>query len=225
MLSHATRREHGCVVPRFDVVGQRTDGDKRYPRATRSVAVRRGSKLDRNPKRQACGAFVRPRVSPEDRHAEFNSHSGTRASRIFTVTAGCSAVFSAIARQPARREERHRGAGRSGSIQEVCPLNDIHLEKGMHASTVTFGRTRTETASCTTKRARRLRLAASTVRLDPRAGDVVTSGFAAGASIKAASSKKAADEISPASFRDPEGGRTFLFQRIRNDTKRKTRRA
>ncbi|HEV2905024.1 MAG TPA: hypothetical protein VGW32_08260, partial [Pyrinomonadaceae bacterium] len=54
---------------------------------------------------------------------------------------------------------------------------------------------------------------------------LVTSGFAAGASVKDGKFEEGRGRnLATLRFRDPEGGRTFLFQRIRNDTKRKDER-
>ena len=108
-------------------------------------------------------------------------------------------------------------------FKKAVHLNDIHLEKGMHCVDCHFRQDSHGNGILYNEPRAAIEIGCidchGTIR---ERATLVTSGFAAGASIKDGKFEEGKGRnLATIRFRDPEGGRVLLFQRIRTDAKRK----
>jgi len=108
-------------------------------------------------------------------------------------------------------------------FKKAVHLNDIHLEKGMHCVDCHFRQDAHGNGILYNEPRAAIEIGCvdchGTIR---ERATLLTSGFAAGFGMKGARfDQSKGRDLSRIRFRDPNGDRLFLFQRIRNDTKKK----
>jgi hypothetical protein len=108
-------------------------------------------------------------------------------------------------------------------FKKAVHLNDIHLEKGMHCVDCHFRQDAHGNGLLYNEPRAAIEINCTdchgTIR---ERATLVTSGFAAGASIKDGKIDEGKGRnLATIRFRDTDGGRVLLFQRIRSDTKKK----
>ncbi|HYR77641.1 MAG TPA: hypothetical protein VEM96_17630 [Pyrinomonadaceae bacterium] len=204
-----------------------TDGDKMYPATQHSPSQEEEQrKLNRNPEAASLrGLWSEPEFLDQTGTAEFNS----RLKRTqFADSHGHGWIF----RQVFKRDREGNLLDAKNAIvspedpdrfKKAVHLNDIHLEKGMHCVDCHFRQDAHGNGILYNEPRAAIEIGCidchGTIR---ERATLVTSGFAAGFGIKDAKFEQGKGRnLATTRFRDPDGGRVFLFQRIRSDTKRK----
>ncbi|MFY9620330.1 MAG: hypothetical protein WAQ99_11025 [Pyrinomonadaceae bacterium] len=204
-----------------------TDGDKMYPAEQHDPSQsEEDRKLDRNPEAASLrGLWSDPEFLQKTGTPEFNSQlKNTR----FADFHGHGWMF----RQVFKRDREGNLLDANNSIvtpndpdrfKKAVHLNDIHLEKGMHCIDCHFREDSHGNGILYNEPRAAIQISCidchGTIR---ERATLVASGFAAGAGVK---DGKFTDgpkrNLATIRFRDPDGGRMFLFERMRNDRKRK----
>jgi hypothetical protein len=204
-----------------------TDGDKMYPAEQHDPSqAEEDRKLARNPEAASLrGLWSEPEFLQKTGTPEFNAQlKNTR----FADFHGHGWMF----RQVFKRDREGNLLDTNNSIvspddpdrfKKAVHLNDIHLEKGMHCIDCHFRQDSHGNGILYNEPRAAIEISCidchGTIR---ERATLLTSGVAAGASVKDGKFEEGRGRnLATLRFRDPEGGRMFLFQRIRNDTKRK----
>ncbi len=108
-------------------------------------------------------------------------------------------------------------------FKKTVHLNDIHLEKGMHCVDCHFRQDAHGNGILYNEPRAAIEIGCidchGTIR---ERASLVSAGFAAGVAVKDGKIDEGKGRnLATIRFRDPEGGRIFLFQRIRSDTRKK----
>ena len=204
-----------------------TDGDKMYPATQHNPSQdEEQRKLNRNPEAASLrGLWSDPDFLAQTGTPEFNSRlERTR----FADSHGHGWIFRQVFK---RDREGNLLDARNAIVSPEDPdrfkkavhLNDIHLEKGMHCVDCHFRQDAHGNGILYNEPRAAIEIGCidchGTIR---ERATLVTSGFAAGFGIKDAKFEQGKGRnLATTRFRDPEGGRVFLFQRIRSDTRRK----
>ena len=204
-----------------------TDGDQMYPGRQRNPSAEEEQrKLNRNPEASSLrGLWSEPEFLNQTGTPEFNS----RLKRTqFADTHGHGWMF----RQVFKRDRKGNLLDAGNAVvspddpdrfKKSVHLNDIHLEKGMHCIDCHFRQDAHGNGVLYNEPRAAIEIGCidchGTIR---ERATLVTSGFAAGFGVKDGKFEEGKGRnLATTRFRDPEGGRMFLFQRIRNDSKRK----
>jgi hypothetical protein len=204
-----------------------TEGDRMYPATQHNPSQdEEQKKLDRNPEAASLrGLWSDPDFLERTGTAEFNS----RLKRTqFADSHGHGWIF----RQVFKRDREGNLLDAKNAIvspedpdrfKKAVHLNDIHLEKGMHCVDCHFRQDAHGNGIIYNEPRAAVEIGCidchGTIR---ERASLVTSGFAAGFGIKDAKFEQGKGRnLATTRFRDPDGGRMFLFQRIRTEMKRK----
>jgi hypothetical protein len=143
--------------------------------------------------------------------------------------AGCSGKSSSVIEKGicSTRRTTSSPSDDPDRFKKAVHLDDIHLEKGMHCVDCHFRQDAHGNGILYNEPRAAIEIGCidchGTIR---ERAKLVTSGFAAGTSIK---DGKIVDgqgrNLATLRFRTPDGGRVLLFQKINSDTKKKTRTA
>src|SRR6185503_14557395 len=108
-------------------------------------------------------------------------------------------------------------------LKKAVHLNDIHLEKGMHCVDCHFRQDSHGNGILYNEPRAAIEIGCIDCHGTIRApATLLSSGFAAGVAVKDGKVEEGKGRnLATIRFRDPEGGRLLLFQRIRSDTKKK----
>ena len=204
-----------------------TDGDKMYPARQHDPSQKEeDEKLNRNPEGSSLrGLWSEPEFLNQTGTAAFNS-SLKRTQ--FADSHGHGWIF----RQVFKRDREGNLLDAANAIvspddpdrfKKAVHLNDIHLEKGMHCVDCHFRQDTHGNGVLYNEPRAAIEIGCIDCHGTIRArAALVTSGFAAGFGVKDGKFEEGKGRnLATIRFRDPEGGRTFLFQRIRSDSKRK----
>jgi hypothetical protein len=204
-----------------------TDGDKMYPVRQHDPSQKEeDEKLNRNPEGSSLrGLWSEPEFLNQTGTAEFNS-SLKRTQ--FADSHGHGWIF----RQVFKRDREGNLLDAANAIvspddpdrfKKAVHLNDIHLEKGMHCVDCHFRQDTHGNGVLYNEPRAAIEIGCIDCHGTIRArAALVTSGFAAGFGVKDGKFEEGKGRnLATIRFRDPDGGRTFLFQRIRSDSKRK----
>lgn len=204
-----------------------TDGDKMYPATQHNPSQdEEQRKLNRNPEAASLrGLWSEPEFLDQTGTPEFNS----RLKRTqFADSHGHGWIF----RQVFKRDREGTLLDAKNAMvspddpdrfKKAVHLNDIHLEKGMHCVDCHFRQDAHGNGVIYNEPRAAIEIGCidchGTVR---ERATLVTSGFAAGFGVKDSKFEQGKGRnLATIRFRDSDGGRVFLFQRIRADTKRK----
>jgi len=204
-----------------------TDGDKMYPAAQHDPSqAEEQRKLNRNPEAASLrGLWSEPDFLNKTGTTEFNSQLKRTQ---FADFHGHGWLF----RQVFKRDREGNLLDAKNTIvspddpdrfKKAVHLNDIHLEKGMHCVDCHFRQDSHGNGILYNEPRAAIEISCidchGTVR---ERATLLASGFAAGTGVK---DGKFTDgpkrNLATIRFRDPEGGRVLLFQRIRSDAKKK----
>jgi hypothetical protein len=204
-----------------------TDGDRMYPAEQHDPSqTEEQIKLNRNPEAASLrGLWSEREFLDQTGTPEFNSQLKRTQ---FADFHGHGWIF----RQVFKRDREGNLLDATDAIvspddpdrfKKAVHLNDIHLEKGMHCVDCHFRQDSHGNGILYNEPRAAIEIGCidchGTIR---EQATLVTSGFAAGASIKDGKFEEGKGRnLATIRFRDPEGGRVLLFQRIRTDTKRK----
>jgi hypothetical protein len=204
-----------------------SDGDKMYPPEQHNPSpAEEQRKLDSNPEAASLrGLWSEPNFLNKTGTPEFNNLLKRTQLADFH---GHGWVF----RQVFKRDREgnmldERGlvvsANDPDKFRKAVHLNDIHLEKGMHCVDCHFRQDSHGNGILYNEPRAAIEIGCidchGTIR---ERATLLTSGFAAGLSVKDGKFDEGKGrDLTRIRFRDPDGGRVFLFQRLRNDTKRK----
>jgi hypothetical protein len=204
-----------------------SDGDKMYPREQHNPSqAEEQEKLDRNPEAATLrGLWSEPDFLSRTGTPEFNNQLKRNQ---FADFHGHGWVF----RQVFKRDREGNMLDAKNAIvspddpdkfKKAVHLNDIHLEKGMHCVDCHFRQDSHGNGILYNEPRAAIEIGCidchGTIR--ERAA-LVTSGFAAGFGVRDGKFDEGKGrDLTRIRFRDPDGGRLFLFQRLRSDTKRK----
>jgi hypothetical protein len=204
-----------------------TDGDKMYPAEQRDPSQsEEDRKLERNPEAASLrGLWSDPEFLQKTGTAEFNSQLKRTQ---FADFHGHGWMF----RQVFKRDREGNLLDAKNNVvspddpdrfKKSVHLNDIHLEKGMHCVDCHFRQDSHGNGILYNEPRAAIEIGCIDCHGTIRArATLVSSGFAAGTSIK---DGKITDgngrNLATLRFRDPEGARVLLFQRMRSDTKKK----
>jgi hypothetical protein len=204
-----------------------TDGDKMYPATQHDPSqAEEQQKLNRNPEAASLrGLWSEP---------EFLSKTGTEGfnSQLKRTQFADSHGHGWIFRQVFKRDREGNLLDAKNAIvspddpdrfKKAVHLNDIHLEKGMHCVDCHFRQDAHGNGVLYNEPRAAIEVGCidchGTIR---ERATLLTSGFAAGFGVKDGKFEEGKGRnLATLRFRDPDGGRVFLFQRIRNDAKRK----
>jgi hypothetical protein len=204
-----------------------TDGDQMYPGPQQNPSAEEEQrKLNRNPEASSLrGLWSEPEFLNQTGTPEFNR----RLKRTqFADTHGHGWMF----RQVFKRDRKGNLLDAGNAVvspddpdrfKKSVHLNDIHLEKGMHCVDCHFRQDAHGNGVLYNEPRAAIEIGCidchGTIR---ERATLVTSGFAAGFGVKDGKFEEGKGRnLATTRFRDPDGGRVFLFQRIRNDSKRK----
>jgi hypothetical protein len=204
-----------------------TDGDKMYPAEQHDPSQsEEARKLNNNPEAASLrGLWSDPDFLNKSGTAEFNSQLKRTQ---FADFHGHGWMF----RQIFKRDREGNLLDEKNDIvspndpdrfKKAVHLNDIHLEKGMHCVDCHFRQDAHGNGILYNEPRAAIEIGCidchGTIR---ERATLVTSGFASGVAVK---DEKIVDgpgrNLATIRFRDPEGGRVLLFQRIRADQKKK----
>jgi hypothetical protein len=204
-----------------------SDGDKMYPPEQHNPSpAEEQRKLDSNPEAASLrGRWSEPDFLNKTGTPEFNNQLKRTQ---FADFHGHGWMF----RQVFKRDHQgnlldDRGlvvsANDPDKFRKAVHLNDIHLEKGMHCVDCHFRQDSHGNGILYNEPRAAIEIGCidchGTIR---ERATLLTSGFAAGISVKDGKFEEGKGRnLATIRFRDPDGGRLFLFQRLRNDTKRK----
>ncbi len=204
-----------------------TDGDKMYPPQQHDPSPEEEArKLNHNPEAASLrGLWSAPDFLNKTGTAEFNSQLKRTQ---FADFHGHGWLF----RQIFKRDRQGNLLDAKNDIvspddpdrfKKAVHLNDIHLEKGMHCVDCHFRQDAHGNGILYNEPRAAIEIGCidchGTIR---ERATLVTSGFASGVAVK---DEKITDgprrNLATIRFRDPDGGRVLLFQRIRADQKKK----
>src|SRR6266478_203655 len=204
-----------------------TDGDKMYPARQHDVSqAEEQKKLNSNPEGSSLrGLWSEPDFLQKIGTAEFNNQLKQTQ---FADFHGHGWIF----RQVFKRDREGNLLDAKNSIvapddpdrfKKAVHLNDIHLEKGMQCVDCHFRQDAHGNGILYNEPRAAIEIGCidchGTIR--DRA-TLITSGFAAGTSVKDGKFAEGPKRnLATIRFRTPEGGRQFLFQPIKTDSKRK----
>ncbi|HEV8588100.1 MAG TPA: hypothetical protein VGQ72_04445 [Pyrinomonadaceae bacterium] len=204
-----------------------SDGDKMYPAQQHDPSQsEQDRKLDSNPEAASLrGLWSEPEFLQKTGAPEFNSQLKNTQ---FADFHGHGWMF----RQVFKRDREGNLLDAKNTIvssddpdrfKKAVHLNDIHLEKGMHCVDCHFRQDAHGNGILYNEPRAAIEIGCidchGTIR---ERATLLTSGFASGVSVK---DGKIVDgngrNLATIRFRDTDGGRVLLFQRIRSDTKKK----
>ena len=204
-----------------------TDGDRMYPARQHNPSPHEEQrKLNRNPEASSLrGLWSEPDFLDQSGTSEFNRQLKRTQ---FADSHGHGWIF----RQVFKRDREGNLLDARNAIvlpddpdrfKKAVHLNDIHLEKGMHCVDCHFRQDAHGNGILYNEPRAAIEIGCidchGTIR---ERATLVTSGFAAGFGVKDGKFEEGKGRnLATTRFRDPAGSRLFLFQRIRNDTKRK----
>jgi len=204
-----------------------SDGDKMYPAQQRNLSQSdEQQKLNRNPEASSLrGLWSEPDFLNQTGTPEFNSQLKRTQ---FADFHGHGWMF----RQVFKRDREGNLLDAKNAIvapddpdkfKKSVHLNDIHLEKGMQCVDCHFRQDAHGNGILYNEPRAAIEIGCidchGTIR---ERATLVTSGFAAGMSVKDGKFDQGKGRpLINIRFHDPNGDRLFLFQRIRNDTKKK----
>ncbi|HYW71527.1 MAG TPA: hypothetical protein VE961_10850, partial [Pyrinomonadaceae bacterium] len=204
-----------------------SDGDKMYPAAQHDPSqTEEQQQLNNNPEAASLrGLWSQPDFLNRTGTPEFNSQLKQTQ---FADFHGHGWLF----RQVFKRDREGNLLDAKNAIvapddpdrfKKTVHLNDIHLEKGMHCVDCHFRQDAHGNGILYNEPRAAIEIGCidchGTIR---ERASLVSSGFAAGAGVKDGKLEEGKGRnLATIRFRDPEGGRLFLFQRIRSDTKKK----
>jgi len=204
-----------------------SDGDKMYPAQQHDPAQSEEQrKLSNNPEAASLrGLWSEPDFLNQTGTADFNSQ--LRRSQ-FADFHGHGWMF----RQVFKRDREGNMLDAKNAIvspddpdrfKKAVHLNDIHLEKGMHCVDCHFRQDAHGNGILYNEPRAAIEIGCidchGTIR---ERASLVSSGFAAGAAVKEGKIEEGKGRnLATIRFRDPDGGRLLLFQRLRSDTKKK----
>ena len=204
-----------------------TDGDKMYPAQQHDPSqAEEQTKLNNNPEAASLrGLWSDREFLDKTGTPEFNSQ--LKRSQ-FADFHGHGWIF----RQVFKRDREGNLLDAKNAIvspddpdrfKKAVHLNDIHLEKGMHCVDCHFRQDAHGNGLLYNEPRAAIEINCvdchGTIR---ERATLVTSGFAAGAGIKEGKIDEGKGRnLATIRFRDPEGGRVLLFQRLRSDTKKR----
>jgi hypothetical protein len=204
-----------------------TDGDKMYPAKQHDPSqTEEQKKLNSNPEGSSLrGLWSEANFLQKTGTAEFNSQLKRTQ---FADFHGHGWIF----RQVFKRDREGNLLDAKNSIvspddpdrfKKAVHLNDIHLEKGMQCVDCHFRQDSHGNGILYNEPRAAIEIGCidchGTIR---ERATLVTSGFAAGTSVKDGKFAEGPKRnLATIRFRTPEGGRQFLFQPIKTDTKRK----
>ena len=204
-----------------------TDGDKMYPPIQHNPSqAEEQTKLNRNPEASSLrglwsdAGFLNKTGTPE-----FNNQLKRTQ---FADSHGHGWIF----RQVFKRDREGNLLDAKNAVvspddpdrfKKAVHLNDIHLEKGMHCVDCHFRQDAHGNGVLYNEPRAAIEIGCidchGTIR---ERATLLTSGLAAGFGVKDGKFEAGKGRnLAGIRFRDPEGGRVFLFQRIRSDAKRK----
>lgn len=204
-----------------------TDGDKMYPAQQHNPSQsEEQQKLNRNPEGSSLrGLWSDPDFLRQTGTAEFNNQLKRTQ---FADSHGHGWIF----RQVFKRDREGNLLDAKNAIvapddpdrfKKAVHLNDIHLEQGMQCVDCHFRQDSHGNGILYNEPRAAIEIGCidchGTIR---ERSTLITSGFAAGFAIKDGKFEEGKGRnLAAIRFRDPDGGRVFLFQRIRADSKRK----
>jgi len=204
-----------------------TDGDKMYPARQHDPSPSEEQrKLNSNPEAASLrGLWSEPDFLNKTGTPEFNAQLKRTQ---FADFHGHGWIF----RQVFKRDREGNLLDAKNAVvspddpdrfKKAIHLNDIHLEKGMHCVDCHFRQDAHGNGVLYNEPRAAIEISCidchGTIR---ERATLLTSGFAAGTSARDGKFDQVKGrELSRIRFRDPNGDRLFLFQRIRNDTKKK----
>jgi hypothetical protein len=204
-----------------------SDGEKMYPaQQNEPSASEEQRKLNNNPEAASLrGLWSEPNFMNRTGTPEFNSQLKRTQ---FADAHGHGWLFRQVFK---RDREGNLLDARSAIVSPDDPdrfkkavhLNDIHLEKGMHCVDCHFRQDAHGNGLLYNEPRAAIEIGCidchGTIR---ERASLVSSGFAAGVGLKDGKIEEGKGRnLATIRFRDPEGGRLLLFQRIRTDTKKK----
>jgi hypothetical protein len=204
-----------------------TDGDKMYPATQHDpTQTEEQRKLNNNPEAASLrGLWSEPEFLNKTGTTEFNSQLKRTQ---FADSHGHGWIFRQVFK---RDREGNLLDAKNGIVSPDDPdrfkkavhLNDIHLEKGMHCVDCHFRQDAHGNGVLYNEPRAAVEINCidchGTIR---ERATLMTSGFAAGAGIKDGKFIESPKRnLTTIRFRDPEGGRVLLFQRITSDRKKK----
>jgi hypothetical protein len=204
-----------------------TDGNKMYPAQQHDPSPSEEQrKLNRNPEAASLrGLWSEPDFLQKTGTSEFNSQLQRTQ---FADSHGHGWMFRQVFKRD--REGNLRDAKNEvvsaddpDRFRKAVHLNDIHLEKGMHCVDCHFRQDAHGNGILYNEPRAAIEIGCidchGTIR---ERASLVSSGFAAGVSLKDGKIEEGKGRnLATIRFRDPEGGRLLLFQRIRSDAKKK----
>jgi hypothetical protein len=204
-----------------------TDGDKMYPAQQRDLSRSEEQlKLNRNPEAASLrGLWSDPGFLDRTGTPEFNSQLQRTQIADFH---GHGWIF----RQVFKRDREGNLLDAKNAIvapddperfRKAVHLNDIHLEKGMHCIDCHFRQDAHGNGILYNEPRAAIEINCIDCHGSIRArATLLTSGLAAGAGLKDGQLVEGSKRnLTTIRFRDPDGGRLLLFQRIRSDTTKK----
>src|SRR5256886_11898098 len=204
-----------------------TDGDKMYPTQQHDPSQEEEArKLNNNPEAASLrGLWSDSDFLNKTGTAEFNSQLKRTQ---FADFHGHGWMFREVFK---RDREGNLLDARNAVVSPDDPdrfrktvhLNDIHLEKGMHCVDCHFRQDSHGNGILYNEPRAAIEVSCIDCHGTIRArATLVSSGFAAGAGVKEDKyTEGKGRSLATIRFRDPEGGRLLLFQRLRSDTKKK----
>src|SRR5215831_3371268 len=204
-----------------------SDGDKMYPEQQHDPSqTEEQQQLNNNPEAASLrGLWSQPDFLNRTGTPEFNSQLKQTQ---FADFHGHGWLFRQVFKRD--REGNLLDAGNAkvapddpDRFKKAVHLGDIHLEKGMHCVDCHFRQDAHGNGILYNEPRAAIEIGCidchGTIR---ERASLVSSGFAAGAGVKDGKLEEGKGRnLATIRFRDPEGGRLFLFQRIRSDTKKK----
>ena len=204
-----------------------TDGDRMYPAQQHNPSpAEEQKKLNSNPEASSLrGLWSDPEFLQKTGTAEFNNQLKRTQ---FADFHGHGWIF----RQVFKRDREGNLLDAKNTVvspddpdrfKKAVHLNDIHLEQGMQCVDCHFRQDSHGNGILYNEPRAAIEIGCIDCHGTIRArATLVTSGFAAGFGVKDGKFEQGKGRnLATTRFRDPDGGRVFLFQRIRTDTKRK----
>jgi hypothetical protein len=204
-----------------------SDGDKMYPATQHDPSQSEEQrKLDRNPEAASLrGLWSEPDFLNKTGTAEFNSQLKRTQ---FADFHGHGWMFRQVFKRDREgnlldAKERTVSPDDPDRFRKAVHLNDIHLEKGMHCVDCHFRQDAHGNGILYNEPRAAIEISCIDCHGSIRErATLSTSGFAAGAGVKDGKFTNGPKRsLLTIRFRDPEGGRVVLFQKIGRDTKKK----
>jgi hypothetical protein len=204
-----------------------SDGDKMYPATQHEPSpAEEAQKLDRNPEAASLrGLWSEPDFLNKTGTPEFNSQLKNTQ---FADFHGHGWMFRQVFKRDREgnlldAENNTISPDDADRFKKAVHLDDIHLEKGMHCADCHFRQDAHGNGILYNEPRAAIEIGCvdchGTIR---ERAKLVTSGFAAGTSIKEGKIVDGARRnLATLRFRTPDGGRVLLFQKFGSDTKKK----